>query len=81
MTECGNTFDGLHHWAPRTFGAVQTGNLHTEIGCVCGAKCPRSLLPAVKAALAETDAERARQRTEAQRLTERNAPVGQPRLI
>ena len=53
---CGNTFDGQHHYAPRRWA---TGS---EIACVCGMKVPAALRAEVEAALAETAAERERQR-------------------
>ena len=59
---CGNTFDGKHHYAPRTWGSRQTGNMETVIACVCGSKCPDALLPEVQAALKATEIERERQR-------------------
>ncbi len=61
MTECEATFDGEHDYGPRwRMTDIIAGTHHSVLACVCGAT-PKDV-EAVKAQLAETAAERQRQR-------------------
>ena len=54
---CESTFDNKHHYAPRQWGALETGNRRTVLACVCTKVCPPKEVAAVQAALDATEFE------------------------